>query len=104
MADGVDERKLEAEFEAACKRDGSQRVAFASIVKSGPNALFPWRLLAAHYDRRNRIMRSGEIVVFDVGCELDHYASDVGRTLPVWGASTPSSAACWRRRWRWRTR
>ena len=85
VVDGVDERKLEAEFEAACKRDGSQRLAFASIVKSGPNALFPWRLLASHYDRRNRVMRSGELVVFDVGCELDHYASDVGRTFPVWG-------------------
>ena len=89
VADGVDERKLEAEFEAACKRDGAQRLAFASIVKSGPHALFPWRLLAAHYDRRNRIMRNGEIVVLDVGCELDHYASDVGRTLPVWGRFHP---------------
>ncbi len=89
VADGVDERKLEAEVEAACKRDGSQRPAFASIVKSGPNALFPWRILASHYDRRNRVMRSGEIVVFDVGCELDHYASDVGRTFPVWGRFNP---------------
>jgi Xaa-Pro aminopeptidase len=89
VVDGVDERKLEAELEAACKRDGSQRLAFASIVKSGPNAVFPWRLLASHYDRRNRIMRSGELVVFDVGCELDHYASDVGRTFPVWGKFTP---------------
>lgn len=85
VADGVDERKLEAEFEAGCKREGAQRVAFDSIVKSGPNALFPWRILAAHYDRRNRVMRSGEIVVFDVGCEADHYGSDVGRTLPVGG-------------------
>jgi Xaa-Pro aminopeptidase len=89
VADGVDERKLEADFEATCKREGAQRVAFDSMVKSGPNALFPWRILAAHYDRRNRIMRSGEIVVFDVGCEADHYASDVGRTLPVWGRFNP---------------
>lgn len=89
VVDGVDERKLEAEVEAACKREGSQRMAFASIVKSGPNALFPWRILASHYDRRNRVMRSGEIVVFDVGCELDHYASDVGRTFPVWGRFNP---------------
>ena len=85
VADGVDERKLEAELEAACKRDGAQRLAFSSVVKSGPNALFPWRILASHYDRRNRVMRSGEVVVLDAGCELDHYASDVGRTFPVWG-------------------
>ena len=87
--DGVDERKLEAEFEAAGKRDGAQRLAFASIVKSGPNALFPWRILASHYDRRNRVMRSGEVVVFDVGSELDHYASDAGRTFPVGGRFNP---------------
>ena len=30
-------------------------------------------------------MRQGELVIFDVGCELDYYASDVGRTFPVSG-------------------
>jgi Xaa-Pro aminopeptidase len=89
VADGVDERKLEAEFEATCKREGAQRPAFSPIVKSGPNALFPWPILAAHYDRRNRVMRSGELVVLDVGCEVDHYVSDVGRTFPVSGRFHP---------------
>jgi Xaa-Pro aminopeptidase len=88
VSDGMDERGLEAEFEAACKRGGSQRLAFSSIVKSGPNSLWPWRILAAHYDRRNRGMRNGELVIFDVGCEVDYYASDVGRTFPVSGEFT----------------
>lgn len=88
IADGVQERGLEAEFEAACKRGGSQRVAFPSIIKSGPNSLWPWRILAAHYDRRNRAMHFGDIVIFDVGCELDYYSSDVGRTFPVSGRFT----------------
>lgn len=88
VSDGIDERGLEAKFEEACKRGGSQRLAFASIVKSGPNSLWPWRILAAHYDRRNRSMRNGELVIFDVGCEVDYYASDVGRTFPVSGEFT----------------
>ena len=88
IADGVTERTLEAEFEAACKRGGSQRLAFSSIIKSGPNSLWPWRILAAHYDRRNRAMRDGDLVIFDVGCELDYYSSDVGRTFPVSGRFT----------------
>lgn len=88
VRDGVSERELEARFEAACKRGGAQRIPFHPIIKSGPNALWPWRILAAHYDRRNRAMRSGEVVVFDVGCELDHYLSDVGRTFPVSGRFT----------------
>ncbi len=88
IGDGVMERALEAEFEAACKRGGSQRLAFSSIIKSGPNSLWPWRILAAHYDRRSRAMRDGDLVIFDVGCELDYYSSDVGRTFPVSGRFT----------------
>jgi len=89
---GVDERTLEGVLEAAFKAGGAQRPAFDSIVKSGPNSLWPWRILAAHYDRRNRTLAAGELVIFDVGCELDHYASDVGRTFPVSGRFTPEQA------------
>ncbi len=85
IKDGVYERTLEAELEAAYKRGGSQRLAFSSIIKSGPNSLWPWRILAAHSNRRNRQMKNGELVIFDVGTELDTYASDVGRTFPVSG-------------------
>ncbi len=86
---GVDERRLEGELEASYKRAGSQRMAFASIIKSGPNSLWPWRILASHYDRRNRVMESGDLVIFDVGAELDYYISDVGRTFPVSGTFSP---------------
>lgn len=82
---GTSERDLEAEFEAACKHGGAQRLAFSSIIKSGPNSLWPWRVLGAEYDRRNRRLMDGELVIFDVGCELDYYASDVGRTVSVSG-------------------
>jgi Xaa-Pro aminopeptidase len=85
---GVDERTLEGILEASFKRAGAQRVAFSSIIKSGPNSLWPWRVLASHYDRRNRRMQAGELVIFDVGAELDYYSSDVGRTFPVSGHFT----------------
>jgi Xaa-Pro aminopeptidase len=67
-------------------------VPFHPIIKSGPNSLWAWRILASHYDRRNRAVRDGELVIFDVGCELDHYVSDVGRTVPVSGKFTPAQA------------
>lgn len=89
VQNGVDERSLEGELEAAFKRGGGQRLGFASIIKSGPNSLWPWRILAANYDRRNRAMRDGDLVIFDVGTELDSYVSDVGRTFPVSGRFTP---------------
>ncbi len=86
---GVDERTLEGHFQLGCKKGGSQRVPFHPIVKSGPNSLRPWRVLTAHYDRRNRRMENGDLVIFDVGCELNHFVSDVGRTFPVSGRFSP---------------
>ncbi len=34
-------------------------------------------------------MQAGDLVIFDVGCELDDYSSDVGRTFPVFGTFGP---------------
>ena len=85
---GVDERSVQGDFEATCRALGSQSIPFTPIVKSGPNSLWPWRVLASHYDRRNRPMESDELVILDVGCEIDGYISDVGRTFPVGGTFT----------------
>ncbi len=82
---GADERSIQGEFESTCRTLGAQSIPFTPIVKSGPNSLWPWRVLAAHYDRRNRPMEAGDLVILDVGCEIDGYISDVGRTFPVNG-------------------
>ena len=82
---GIDERYLEGILEGNYKVNGAHRLAFGSIIKSGPNSLWPWRILATHYDRRNRKMQNVELVIFDVGCEYQYYVSDVGRTFPVSG-------------------
>lgn len=82
---GIDERYLEGVLEGDFKMNGAHRLAFGSIIKSGPNSLWPWRILATHYNRRNRIMENGDLVIFDVGCEYNQYVSDVGRTFPVSG-------------------
>lgn len=89
VASEIDERTLTGSFEADCMALGAQRVAFTPIIKSGRNSLWPWRILGAHYDRRSRRMQRGELVIFDVGCERQHYVSDVGRTFPVSGQFTP---------------
>ena len=89
VSPGVDERTLTGAFSADCMALGAQRDAFTPIIKSGDNSLWPWRILGAHYDRRNRVMRAGELVIYDVGCEHDHYVSDVGRTFPVGERFTP---------------
>ncbi|MYC88916.1 MAG: aminopeptidase P family protein [Gemmatimonadales bacterium] len=85
---GVDERTLQGEFERTCREAGAQSIPFTPIIKSGPNSLWPWRVLAAHYNRRNRTLQDGDLVIFDVGCEINGYVSDVGRTFPANGAFT----------------
>ena len=90
VVSGTDERTLTGQFTADCMALGAQRVAFTPIIKSGVNSLWPWRILGAHYERRNRAVERGELVIFDVGCERDHYVSDVGRTFPVDERFTPT--------------
>jgi Xaa-Pro aminopeptidase len=93
VAPGVTEAALQGAFEASCREQGALRIPFTPIVKSGPNSLWPWRILAAHADRRNRAMMAGELVIQDVGCAVDGYVSDVGRTFPVDGTFTPTQRA-----------
>lgn len=85
---GIDERYLEGVLEGSYKLNGAHRLAFGSIVKSGPNSLWPWRILATHYNRRNRTLENGDLIILDVGCEYKYYVSDVGRTFPVSGKFT----------------
>ena len=89
IQEGMDERYLEGVLEGHYKKLGAERLAFGSIIKSGPNSLWPWRILATHYNRRNRVMKKGDLVIFDVGCEYNNYVSDIGRTFPVSGKYTP---------------
>jgi Xaa-Pro aminopeptidase len=67
--------------------------SFWPWAMSGPNAAFPTpftALLDPHF--LNRVMRAGEIARFDLGCQVDHYVGDVGRTVPVSGSFTPGQA------------
>ena len=54
-------------------------ISYHPIVGSGPNSC------VLHYRENSRQMQDGELLLIDAGCELDYYASDVTRTLPVGG-------------------
>ena len=55
--------------------EGAERVAFESIVASGPNAARP------HARATEREIRVGETVVIDTGCTVGAYSSDYTRTF-----------------------
>jgi Xaa-Pro aminopeptidase len=79
---GLWEYEIEAEFLHEFRRRGA-RPSYLPIVGSGPNAC------VLHYIANDRQMQAGELLLVDVGCECDYYASDVTRTYPVDGRFSP---------------
>ena len=76
---GQNEYQLEAELTHEFASSGARHLAYPSIVGSGVNAC------TLHYLDNNCVMRDGDLVLIDAGCELEYYASDVSRTFPVNG-------------------
>jgi len=62
---------------------GSEAEAYAPIVGAGPNST------ALHYDKLDRKIEDGDIVVMDVGAQYSGYAADITRTIPANGKFTP---------------
>jgi Xaa-Pro aminopeptidase len=93
FAPGRHQRDVEGTVVAACTANGGGGHSFWPWVMSGPNAAFPTPLTSS-VDLHNldRMMRAGEVVRLDVGCQVDHYMGDVGRTVPVTGTFTPGQA------------
>ena len=77
------EYELQAVIEYSFTRNGCEYCGFPSIVGSGPNTL------SFHYDANRRQMKSGELVVMDIGAEYHGYSADVTRTIPVNGRYSP---------------
>ena len=78
----VREYHLDAELLHEFRRHGSQYPAYGSIVAAGANAC------VLHYRADAGLVRDGELVLIDAGCELDGYASDITRTFPANGKFT----------------
>jgi len=76
---GVTEFALEAELMHEFRRNGAQAPAYTPIVASGAHAC------VLHYVENADVLRDGDLVLIDAGCELDGYASDITRTFPANG-------------------
>jgi hypothetical protein len=75
---GANEADLEKAILASFEKNGANGVAFRCVVGSGRNATLP------HYMDNNAELKHG-LVVIDIGCSVDGYASDMTRTFPVSG-------------------
>jgi Xaa-Pro aminopeptidase len=76
---GMYEYQLEAEFQHEFIRLGGRYPAYPPIIGGGRNACI------LHYRENDSLLKNGELLLIDAGCELDHYASDITRTFPVNG-------------------
>jgi len=75
---GLYEYEVEAEFLHEFRRHDAG-ISYSPIVGSGANSC------TLHYVANNSRLEEGDLLLIDAGCELDYYASDITRTIPVSG-------------------
>ena len=76
---GKFEYEIEAELLYEFRRRGAQFPAYSPIVAGGANGC------VLHYVFNDAVLRDGELLLIDAGCELGGYAADITRTFPVSG-------------------
>ena len=81
---GVSERQVAGAIEQALRTAGFDRIAFDTIVASGPHAALP------HHRAGDRHVQRDDLVVLDFGGVLDGYCCDLTRTVAV-GAVGPEA-------------
>lgn len=74
---GMTEQEIAAEIVYQHLRRGASSMSFDPIVASGPNGALP------HARPSNRELQMGDMVVVDMGCFVNGYASDMTRTFAV---------------------
>jgi len=72
---GITEKEAAWEIEKFLRQEGSEGMPFEIIVASGPNSALP------HARPTEKIIRSGEPVLIDMGARISGYCSDFSRTL-----------------------
>lgn len=72
---GVSERALAWELEKYMRETGADRPGFDIIVASGPNSALP------HHRPGDRLLEPGDMIVVDLGSEVDGYRSDLTRSF-----------------------
>lgn len=81
-APGKFEYEVEAAIEEVYMRNGAMSWGYPSIVGSGPNATI------LHYNKSNRRMERGDLLLVDAAGNYQGYTGDITRTYPIDGHFT----------------
>ena len=63
------------------------QASYAPIVGGGENTC------VLHYRANSAVLKDGDLILIDAGCEYEYYASDITRTFPVNGRYSPPQRA-----------
>jgi Xaa-Pro aminopeptidase len=80
------EYETQAEIEYIFRKRNADYWGYPSIVGCGPNAT------TLHYEESQGAVKSGDLLLMDVGAEYDHLTADVTRTFPVNGKFSKEQA------------
>lgn len=81
VAEGMSELDIALELEFYMRANGSEGVAFAPIVASGPNSALP------HAHPGHRLVTKGDFLKMDFGAKVGGYRADMTRTVVIGKAS-----------------
>jgi Xaa-Pro aminopeptidase len=84
---GMMEYQIEAELEYEFLKGGAHSSAYPSIVAGGANSCI------LHYTENRDKLVDGDLLLIDAGAEIDCYAADITRTLPVNGTYSAEQRA-----------
>jgi Xaa-Pro aminopeptidase len=85
---GRHEYELAAEIQHEFHRSRAD-ISYLPIVGGGANGCI------LHYRENASVLRAGELVLIDAGCEYESYASDITRTFPVGGRFSAAQRAAY---------
>ena len=80
--EGATELEIAEKLEGIYRSLGASGHSFDPIVSFGANAADP------HHMPDGTVLKTGDVVLFDVGCRQEEYCSDMTRTF-FWGEPTP---------------
>jgi len=72
---GKTEKELAWRIEQLMRERGAESVSFPPIVASGPSAALPHAVVS------DRQLRESETIIIDLGARVEHYCSDMTRTV-----------------------
>ena len=92
---GVSQRTVEQAMLNGCWQAGA-RNNYWPWAMSGQNGVFPRPWAGqVRYDHLDAVMKSGDLVRVDGGCEWNHFYGDLGRTVPVSGRFSSDQREVW---------